>query len=88
MRLRRFGFLAQDILVVKDAEHREWMWSTSISELDGRYLFLTVSRDTARVRIFLSFSPHHPPGYLHRKTYSGWRIYKKMKSIKTSSGRS
>ncbi|KAG9313061.1 prolyl oligopeptidase [Chiua virens] len=39
---------SQDVLVVKDAEHREWMWATSISELDGRYLFLGVSRDTAR----------------------------------------
>ncbi|KAH0836753.1 prolyl oligopeptidase [Lanmaoa asiatica] len=38
----------QDILVMKDAEHREWMWGPSVSELDGRYLFLTVSRDTAR----------------------------------------
>lgn len=37
------------MLVIKDAEHREWMWGTSISELDGRYLFLSVSRDTARV---------------------------------------
>ena len=52
MRLPRFVFLAQDVLVIKDAEHREWMWATSVSELDGRYLFLTVSRDTARVRIF------------------------------------
>jgi len=33
---------------MKDAEHREWMWGPSISELDGRYLFLSVSRDTAR----------------------------------------
>ncbi|KAN0088402.1 Prolyl oligopeptidase, N-terminal beta-propeller domain containing protein, partial [Tylopilus felleus] len=39
---------SQDVLVIKDAEHREWMWATSVSELDGRYLFLTVSRDTAR----------------------------------------
>ncbi|KAF8548935.1 hypothetical protein OG21DRAFT_1422158 [Imleria badia] len=39
---------SQDVLVMKDAEHREWMWGTSISELDGRYLFLSVSRDTAR----------------------------------------
>ena len=38
---------------MKDAEHREWMWGPSISELDGRYLFLSVSRDTARVCVFL-----------------------------------
>lgn len=45
---------------MKDAEHPEWMWSTSISELDGKYMFLSVSRDTARVCIpFVSFtSPH------------------------------
>ena len=39
-------------MVIKDAENREWMWGTSISELDGRYLFLSVYRDTARVCIF------------------------------------
>ncbi|KAF9224006.1 hypothetical protein BS17DRAFT_795584 [Gyrodon lividus] len=39
---------SEDILVMKDAEHREWMWGTSVSELDGKYLFLSVSRDTAR----------------------------------------
>ncbi|KAI9456943.1 prolyl oligopeptidase [Boletus coccyginus] len=39
---------SQDILVIKDAEHPEWMWGTYISELDGRYLFLSVCRDTAR----------------------------------------
>ncbi|KAF9240642.1 prolyl oligopeptidase [Melanogaster broomeanus] len=39
---------SEDILVMKDAEHREWMWGVNVSELDGRYLFLSVSRDTAR----------------------------------------
>ena len=54
MWLPRFAFPAQDILVIKDAENREWMWEASISELDGRYLFLSVTRDTARVCIFPS----------------------------------
>jgi hypothetical protein len=41
---------------MKDAEHREWMWGASVSVLDGKYLFLSVSRDTARVCIFLFIS--------------------------------
>lgn len=53
------GFLAQDVLVMKDSEHGEWMWAASISELDGRYLFLSVSRDTARVCIFPSHRVVH-----------------------------
>ncbi|KIJ65569.1 hypothetical protein HYDPIDRAFT_174977 [Hydnomerulius pinastri MD-312] len=39
---------SEDILVMKNAEHPEWMWGTTVSELDGRYLFLSVARDTAR----------------------------------------
>ncbi|KAG6331834.1 hypothetical protein ID866_7256 [Astraeus odoratus] len=39
---------SEDILVMKDAEHPDWMWEASISELDGRYLYLSVVRDTAR----------------------------------------
>lgn len=39
---------SEDILVVKDAEHPEWMWGAEVSELDGRYLYLSVVRDTAR----------------------------------------
>ncbi|KAH7890841.1 prolyl oligopeptidase [Phlebopus sp. FC_14] len=39
---------SEDVLVMKDAEHPEWMWGTSVSELDGRYVFLSVARDTAR----------------------------------------
>ncbi|KAI6114866.1 prolyl oligopeptidase [Pisolithus croceorrhizus] len=39
---------SEDILVVKDAEHPEWLWEASVSELDGRYLYMSVVRDTAR----------------------------------------
>ncbi|KIK99823.1 hypothetical protein PAXRUDRAFT_30278 [Paxillus rubicundulus Ve08.2h10] len=39
---------SEDLLVMRDAEHREWMWGASVSELDGKYVFLSVSRDTAR----------------------------------------
>lgn len=55
---------------MKDSEHPEWMWATTISELDGRYLFLTVSRDTARVCIFLSVFPSHHVVHVnpHRRT--------------------
>ena len=74
---------------MKDAEHREWSWGASVSELDGRYLFLYVSRDTARVRIFLLVSRimSFTSGRF-RKIYSGWQTCKKTKSAKTSSGRS
>ena len=34
---------------MKDASNRDWMWSTQISETDGRYLILYVSKDTSRV---------------------------------------
>lgn len=39
---------SEDILVLRDAEHPEWMWEASVSELDGRYLYMSVVRDTAR----------------------------------------
>ncbi|KAI0922051.1 hypothetical protein AcV5_000515 [Taiwanofungus camphoratus] len=39
---------AEDILIHKDDEHPEWMWATQVSELDGRYLLLSISRDSAR----------------------------------------
>ncbi|PCH41552.1 hypothetical protein WOLCODRAFT_89370 [Wolfiporia cocos MD-104 SS10] len=39
---------SEDILVHKDSEHPEWMWSTEVTELDGRYLIMSISRDTAR----------------------------------------
>ena len=41
---------AEDVLVYKDEAHPEWMWGTEITELDGRYLLLSVRRDTSRVR--------------------------------------
>lgn len=42
---------AKDILVLKDPEHPDWMWSASVSELDGRYLVLYINKDSARVRV-------------------------------------
>ncbi|KAF9821009.1 hypothetical protein IEO21_00986 [Rhodonia placenta] len=38
---------AEDVLVHKDEAHPEWMWGTEITELDKRYLLLTITRDTA-----------------------------------------
>ena len=35
---------------MKDPEHPDWMWTAGISELDGRYLELYVSKDSSRVR--------------------------------------
>ena len=40
--------LAEDILVLKDEEHPTWQWSAGISEVDGRYLEISVIRDTSR----------------------------------------
>lgn len=40
---------AEDILIVKDDTHPDWMWYMGVSEVDGRYLILSVSQDTARV---------------------------------------
>ena len=37
-------------MVYKDESNPEWMWGTEITELDGRYLLLSVRRDTSRVR--------------------------------------
>lgn len=45
-----FARPADDILVLKDPEHPDWIWSASISELDGRYLEVLVSKDSSRVR--------------------------------------
>ncbi|KAH9950170.1 prolyl oligopeptidase [Amylocystis lapponica] len=39
---------SDDVLVYKDEEHPEWMWGTEVSEVDGRYLFLSVARDSSR----------------------------------------
>jgi hypothetical protein len=56
------GFVrpADDILVIKDPEHPDWMWSAAVSEVDGRYLELTVSKDSSRVRVQPSPSPSLP----------------------------
>ena len=51
-------YLAQDILVMKDAEHPEWLWGTSISEVDGKYLFLDIVQDTGKVCARCLFIPY------------------------------
>lgn len=43
-------FTAEDFLVHKDDAHPEWMWGTQVTEVDGKYLILNISQDTARVR--------------------------------------
>jgi hypothetical protein len=36
----------------------EWLWGAAVSEVDGRWLELYVSRDTSRVRFtMLSIAP-------------------------------
>ena len=45
---------------MKDAEHPEWMWGASVSEVDGRYLFLDIVKDTGKVCAHCLFSlPTH-----------------------------
>ncbi|OSD01749.1 hypothetical protein PYCCODRAFT_1368709 [Trametes coccinea BRFM310] len=39
---------SEDVLVYKDDSEPEWMWGTQITELDGRYLLLSIRRDTSR----------------------------------------
>ena len=33
----------------KDESNPEWMWGTEITEVDGRFLLLSIRRDTSRV---------------------------------------
>ncbi|EED83383.1 predicted protein [Postia placenta Mad-698-R] len=47
---------AEDVLVHKDEAHPEWMWGTEITELDKRYLLLTITRDTAPALLFFEAS--------------------------------
>lgn len=49
--------LAEDILVYKDESNPEWMWGTEITEVDGRYLLLSIRRDTSRVCFTISRQP-------------------------------
>ena len=35
---------------MEDRSHPQYMWGAGISEIDGKYLELYVSRDTSRVR--------------------------------------
>ena len=40
--------IAEDILVMRDASHPDWMFYPGVSEIDGRYLELHISKDTSR----------------------------------------
>ncbi|KAL0957661.1 hypothetical protein HGRIS_001442 [Hohenbuehelia grisea] len=40
-------YTAQDILVHKDDENPDWMWSTGISDQLDKYLFLYITKDTS-----------------------------------------
>ncbi|EJU06084.1 hypothetical protein DACRYDRAFT_19397 [Dacryopinax primogenitus] len=37
---------AEDILVHEDPENEHYMWATTVTEVDGRYLLLSTSKDT------------------------------------------
>ena len=45
---------------MKDDEHPEYMWSSYVTEIDGRWLVVHTSKDTARVRTFFisNFCPN------------------------------
>ena len=47
-----FSTTDDDILVMKDPENPLWMWHPVITELDGRYIVLSITKDTSRVRLF------------------------------------
>ncbi|KAH9921497.1 prolyl oligopeptidase [Epithele typhae] len=44
----KVGTPTEDVLIYKDPSNPTWMWGTEITEVDGRYLILTISRDTGR----------------------------------------
>ena len=52
---------------MRDAEHPTYMWGASVSEVDGRYLYLYTSKDTSRVcldhviMLSLHNQSHYPP---------------------------
>ncbi|KAI9511293.1 prolyl oligopeptidase [Russula earlei] len=39
---------SEDILVIDNPDQPEWLWGAGISEIDGRWLELYISRDTSR----------------------------------------
>ncbi|KAI0052627.1 prolyl oligopeptidase [Auriscalpium vulgare] len=39
---------SEDTLIMKNPDEPEWMWGASLPELDGQWLTLSISRDTAR----------------------------------------
>ncbi|KZT27069.1 hypothetical protein NEOLEDRAFT_1194599 [Neolentinus lepideus HHB14362 ss-1] len=39
---------SEDILVLKSDDNPSWMWSVDISETDGKYMSVYITRDTAR----------------------------------------
>lgn len=43
---------AEDLLVMENPNQPEWLWGAAVSEVDGRWLELSVSRDTSRVCLF------------------------------------
>ena len=42
---------------MENPDQREWMWGAAVSEVDGRWLELYVSRDTSRV--CMALDPSH-----------------------------
>ncbi len=75
---------ADDVLVYKDETNPEWMWGTQITEVDGRYLLLSIRRDTSRVCLqFYSWLWTLTAHSRYRKTFFGLLIFMKAQSVRT-----
>lgn len=61
---------AEDVLVMKDASNRDWMWGTQVTELDGRYVALHVNKDTSRVRRWYLCGKVESDSFVHSETSS------------------
>lgn len=40
--------VGDDVLILENKDEPDWQWDTAISEVDGRYLELYISKDTSR----------------------------------------
>lgn len=58
---------SEDLLVMENPHQPEWLWGAGVSEVDGRWLELSVSRDTSRKnRLWLADLEKEPIGpHLH-----------------------
>lgn len=73
----------------KDDANPEWLWGTEISEVDGRYLIMSVAKDTSRVISYLpSFPDVNGPhlSWCSRKIWYGLQTSSKTPSDRICNG--